>query len=247
MIKNKKFLYLIFGIIAIIVVIGFIFNSALGKLNSTSYGLWWLVILNSLIFIIFAFSFTKPKTKRDWRSFGAFSAFLVALFTEMYGFPLTIYFLSGWLVKKYPGLDIYSHNSGHLWDTLLGWNFNPHFSPFHILSIAFIALGFLLLANSWGVLYKAQHKHTIASSGPYAYIRHPQYIGFIMIMLGFLLQWPTILTIIMFPILVFMYIRLARNEERDSLKLFGNRYKEYMKRTPAFIPKHLRKGGEKNE
>jgi len=203
------------------------------------YGLWWMVILNVAIVLIFAFSFTKPKTKRDWRSFGAFSAFIVALFTEMYGFPLTIYLFSGWLSSKYPNLDLYSHNSGHLWDTLLGWKFDPHFSPFHILSIALIAFGFLLLVNSWGVLYKAQRKQSIASSGPYSYVRHPQYIGFIIIMLGFLLQWPTLLTLVMFPILLIMYLKLAKTEERESLKIFGNRYKEYMKKTPAFIPNHL--------
>ena len=205
------------------------------------YGLWWMVALNVAIFLIFAFSFTKPKTKRDWRSFGAFSAFIVALFTEMYGFPLTIYLFSGWLSNKFPQLDLYTHNSGHLLDTLIGWPFDPHFSPFHILSIFFIGLGFLLLANSWKVLYNAQRKHSIASSGPYSYIRHPQYIGFIIIMAGFLLQWPTLLTLIMFPILIIMYLKLARIEERESLKIFGNKYKEYMKKTPAFIPNHISK------
>ena len=205
--------------------------------EAPAYGLWSLVIINSAIFIIFAFSFTKPKTERDWRSFGAFSAFIIALFVEMYGFPLTIYLISGWLVKRYPGLDPFSHDAGHLWNTLLGWKINPHFDPLHILSNALIFGGFILLSAAWKVLYEAQRDHKLAIGGPYAYVRHPQYDGFILIMLGFLFQWPTLITLIMFPILVTMYVRLARREEEEVLSEFGAEYRGYAARTPAFLPR----------
>ncbi len=205
--------------------------------TTSDYGLWWLVILNTAIFLIFAFSFTRPKTKRDWRSFGAFSAFIVALFTEMYGFPLTIYLFSGWLSQRLPGVDLFAHNSGHLLEDLIGWGGDPHFSPFHLASNILILIGFILLANAWRVLYRAQKEHTLATEGPYARTRHPQYLGFIIIMFGFLLQWPTILTLIMFPILVFMYTRLARTEENEAKKEFGQTWEEYARSTPAFIPR----------
>lgn len=201
------------------------------------YGLWSLAVINSLVFIVFAFSFSKPKTRRDWRSFGAFSAFIVALFAEMYGFPLTIYLLSGWLQSRYPGLDPFSHDAGHLLELLFGWRANPHFGPFHILSNILIFGGFILLANAWKVLYMAQQNHTLAVTGPYARIRHPQYAGFVLIMLGFLLQWPTVLTVPMFPVLVAMYIRLARNEEREMAAKFGEEYRRYAAETPAFFPR----------
>jgi protein-S-isoprenylcysteine O-methyltransferase Ste14 len=205
--------------------------------DEPAYGLWSLVVINSLVFIIFAFSFSKPRTPRDWRSFSAFSGFVVALFVEMYGFPLTIYLLSGWLVNRYPGVDLFSHDAGHLWNTLLGWKVNPHFDPLHILSNVLILCGFILLSAAWKVLYEAQRTKTLATTGPYAYVRHPQYDGFILIMLGFLLQWPTLITLIMFPILVFMYVRLARREEREVLLEFGETYRRYMLSTPAFFPR----------
>ena len=207
------------------------------KMDAPAYGLWGLVIINSLVFIIFAFSFTHPRTGRDWRSFGAFSAFLVALFTEMYGFPLTIYLLSGWLQTRYPGVDWFSHDAGHLLELLFGWRANPHFGPFHVLSGLFIGGGFILLANAWRVLYAAQRTHTLATTGPYARVRHPQYAAFIVIMFGFLLQWPTILTLVMFPVLLAMYVRLARREERDAMAEFGDAYARYAARTPAFVPR----------
>src|SRR6266498_6073389 len=111
--------------------------------NAPAYGLWPLVIINAAVFIIFAFSFSHPRTGRDWRTFGAFSAFLVALFTEMYGFPLTIYLLSGWLQSRFPGVDPFSHDAGHLPETLLGYRGDPHLSPLHMLSYAFIGVGFI--------------------------------------------------------------------------------------------------------
>ncbi len=202
-----------------------------------AYGLWLLVVINAGVFIIFAFSFTRPRTPRDWRSFGAFSAFLVALFTEMYGFPLTIYLLSGWLSSAFPGINLFSHTTGHLWETLLGWKGDPHLNPLHLLSNVLIFAGFILLAAAWNVLYKAQRTHTLATTGPYAYIRHPQYVGFITIMTGFLMQWPALLTLVMFPILVTMYVRLARREEREVQAEFGEAYARYAAQTPAFFPR----------
>lgn len=194
--------------------------------STPAYGLWSLVIINSLMFILFAFSFAKPQLSRDWRSFGAFSAFLVALFTEMYGFPLTI-----------PGIDWMSHDSGHLFETILGGKTNPHFGPFHILSSILIGAGFWLLASAWKVLYAAQRHHRLATAGPYARVRHPQYVGFILIMIGFLFQWPTLVPLAMFPILVFMYIPLAQREERDARAEFGDAYTRYEANTPAFFPR----------
>ncbi len=204
--------------------------------GAPAYGLWMLVVLNSAIFLMFAFSFFKPQTARDWRTFGAFGAFVVALFVEMYGFPLSIYLMSGWLQTRYPNLDLLSHNSGHLWSTLLGEKGDPHFDPLHIASYVFLGFGFYLLSTAWKVLYDAQRRNSLAVTGPYARIRHPQYVAFVLVLLGFLLLWPTLLTLVMFPILLIMYGRLAITEEAEMRKQFGEEFEAYARRTPRFIP-----------
>jgi hypothetical protein len=149
---------------------------------SSSYGLWSMVVINSAVFIFFAFSFFKPRSKRDWRTLGMFSAFIVALFTEMYGFPLTIYLLSGWLARQFPGVDFLGHDSGHLLEVMFGWRSNPHFGPFHLLSTLFIGGGFWLLARAWRVLYAAQasgtagHRRALRKATPSAISRfHPDH------------------------------------------------------------------------
>jgi len=205
--------------------------------GETAYGLWFLVALNSAIFILFAFSFFKPANARDWRTLGAFSAFIVALFVEMYGFPLTIYLMSGWLATRFPGLDLLTHDSGHLWSTLLGETGNPHFGVLHIASYVFLGYGFYLLSSAWHVLYHAQRQHSLATTGPYARVRHPQYLAFVLILLGFLLQWPTLLTLLMFPVLLVMYRRLAITEEKNMHKQFGETYDAYAQSIPRFIPR----------
>ncbi|MFN0027094.1 MAG: methyltransferase family protein [Acidimicrobiales bacterium] len=124
---------------------------------------------------------------------GGFSAFVVALMVEMYGFPLTIYLLSGWLGSRFGVLTL-THEGGHLWSDLIGWEGDPHLSPF-------------------------------------------QYAGFLLIMVGFLLQWPTIPTFIMFPILVYLYRRLAIDEEREVAAAFGTAWDEYAEGRPRFVPR----------
>jgi protein-S-isoprenylcysteine O-methyltransferase Ste14 len=77
----------------------------------------------------------------------------------------------------------------------------------------------------------------LATAGLYARIRHPQYVGFVLIMFGFLVQWPTLVTLIMFPILVTMYALLARREEAESEVTFGGAWRDYAARTPRFLPR----------
>lgn len=200
------------------------------------YGQWWLAALNILLFGYFIGEAFKPVTKVDWRSFQMIMAFIIALFLEMYGFPLTIFLLTSVFGGRLPGVD-FTHNSGHLLSDFLGFRGDPHFSPPHILSYILVIGGIILLGKAWKILYKSARKHVLAKSGPYAYIRHPQYLAFILIIIGFLLQWPTLITLFMAPILIWQYLRLGGQEDRQMLAQFGNEYRTYQRQTPGYIPK----------
>lgn len=208
-------------------------------MTENAYGMWPLVIVNAALFIAFAVSFVRPRTARDWTMLGGFSAFVVALFVEMYGVPLTIYLLSGWLGSRFDVVTL-SHSSGHLWNDLIGWQWDPHISPFHLLSYVFIGGGFWVVSKAWPVLFRAVERDELATDGPYASVRHPQYAGFLAIMIGFLLQWPTIPTMVMFPVLVVVYRRLALSEERQMALRFGPQWTRYAAATPRFLPRRVR-------
>lgn len=202
--------------------------------NGYAYGLWGMVLFNIVLFGGFIYSFAKPNTKVEWRSFGLFSSFLVALFVEMYGFPLTIYFLTSWLGSKYPVVNPFSHEHGHLWGVFFGSG-TGHFSWPHVLSNILIVVGALTISSGWKSVHSAAGK--VANEGLYRYVRHPQYTGFILVIIGFLVQWPTIITVAMAPILIARYVRLAKKEEAVMLEQFPVEYAAYIKDKPRFFPR----------
>ena len=209
-----------------------------GENISYAYGFWFLVMVNVGLFSFFILSFLTPLKKREWRSMGATLAFFVALFTEMYGFPLTIYILTGILGSKYPALNPFSHASGHLWVTFLGGGATM-LAVIHLISDGLVIIGFIIMWKGWKLIHGA--KGGLVTEVPYAYVRHPQYSGLFLVMIGMLIQWPTMITALMFPVLVFVYYRLSKREESDMIKMFGDEYKRYMERTPMFIPDIFRK------
>ncbi len=199
-----------------------------------AYGLWPLVIINVGLFLGFLLSFAKPTSKVEWRSLGVFSAFIVGLFVEMYGFPLTIYLLTSWLGNRYPVAQPFSHENGHLLGVFFGVG-SDHGTLLHLISNILIVGGAIIVAQGWSAIHQGQGR--LVTTGPYAYVRHPQYIGFIAVILGFLIQWPTLVTLLMAPILIVRYVRLAHKEETQVLKQFSKEYRVYMARVPAWFPK----------
>ncbi len=205
-----------------------------GENISYAYGFWSLVVVNAGLFVFFLLSFMTPLRKREWRSMGVTIAFFVALFTEMYGFPLTIYILTGILGSRYPALNPFSHASGHLWLMFLGGGATM-MTAIHIISNGLVIIGFAIMWKGWKLIHG--EKGGLVTGGPYAYVRHPQYSGLFLVMIGMLIQWPTIITALMFPVLIYVYSGLSTREEEEMIKMFGDEYKQYRDKTPMFIPR----------
>lgn len=202
-----------------------------------AYGFWPTVAFSILIVLFVAFSFVKPVNKYEWRSMGAFIGFVVALFTEMYGVPLTIYFLTSIFGDEYPVINPFTHANGHLVLVALGLSGNTLAMIFiHIVTNAIIFFGFYLVYQGWKLIHQASNE-SLVTEGVYHYIRHPQYTGFWLVTLGFLIQWPTIITLIMWPVLMILYYRLARREDKMLKQKFGKAFDEYKKTVPALLPR----------
>lgn len=206
-------------------------------MENYAYGLWQAVAVNTVLFVFFAVTFVRPKHLVEWRTMGIFVGFVVALFTEMYGVPLTIYLLSQWLGNAYPVLNPFTHTHGHLWLVAFGLA-DSGFALviLHVVSNGIIVGGFVLLYHGWRMIYQSGGMQLV-TGGVYAYVRHPQYCGLFLITLGLLVQWPTLLSLIMWPILLVAYSHLAKREDLEIARRFPDQFKVYRSAVPAFLPR----------
>lgn len=200
--------------------------------GENAYGNWGIAITIVLVFTFFVVRYLPMRTRLAKRSGGALIAFFVALFAEMYGFPLTIYLLGHFLNLQIP-LD---HVSGHLLGDVITWlGLGDGWFIVMLLSNLLIIGGIWIISAGWEQVYRSEGR--LVTDGIYRYVRHPQYSGIFVITLGLMIQWPTLPTLILWPFVIAMYVRLANKEEEDVLEKFPDEYAAYMERTPRFIPR----------
>jgi protein-S-isoprenylcysteine O-methyltransferase Ste14 len=200
------------------------------------YGSWSDVLIVSGVFLAFVLGFVWPRGGMQWRNAGLYSAFLISLFVEMFGIPLTIFIIA-------PLFDLrafdFGMNESHLWAYLLDRaGLLPLAAGVYLVmtvSMAMIALGLALVAVGWAQVFGARYE--LCTSGIYRFVRHPQYLGLILVIIALNIQWPTILTLAMGPVLIVMYVRQAHREDKELEARFGRALAAYAARAPAFIPR----------
>jgi protein-S-isoprenylcysteine O-methyltransferase Ste14 len=194
-------------------------------------GAWALAIIMIVIASWLLYRYLAPKTWREWAGAGLIQAFIIALYAEMYGFPVTIY-----LLVRFFGLDR-SYLNANLWSTLLGIG-NTGMVISMIIGYTLLFIGFGIFLQGWRELYRAHQQKRLATEGLYSLVRHPQYLGLFIGLFGEgVVHWPTLFSVGLFPIIVFAYYRLARKEEQKTIEGFGNAYLEYQLHVPMFIPR----------
>jgi len=199
--------------------------------NTPLGGHWTLTLIMILIGTWIVFKYLAPKSWKEWRNVGILQAFIIALYVEMYGFPLTIYLLTTFLGRNIPWL----HFKGHLWAALLGLGETGAMVEMFI-GLSIVVTGISLIARGWHLVYSAQQKDKLATERVYSYMRHPQYTGIYLALFGQLIHWPTLPTLVLFPFIAWMYYHLAKKEEKAMVEKFGREYEIYMQHVPMFFP-----------
>lgn len=194
-------------------------------------GAWGIAIIFIVLVSWFLYRYFAPKSWREWAGAGAVQAFIIALYAEMYGFPLTIY-----LLVRFFGLDS-EYVSSSLWSTLIGLGETGMLVSMLLgYSIAFIGIG--LFIQGWRQVHRARKEDRLVTSGLYAYVRHPQYTGLFIALFGEgVVHWPTLFSVALFPVIVMIYVWLAYREEQQVIARFGDTYREYQRQVPMFIPR----------
>lgn len=199
--------------------------------NISHSGAWGLALITIVAASWVLYRYLAPKTWREWAGAGMVQAFIIALYAEMYGFPLTIY-----LLARFFGLDG-GGLSANLWSTLLGLGSTGMLISM-LLGYVLVVIGIAIFLQGWRELYRARRENQLATDDLYGLIRHPQYTGLFIALFGEgVVHWPTLFSVGLFPVIVLVYLSLSRSEERRMLEQFGEKFCAYQRRVPMFVPR----------